>query len=76
MRKFFRKVGGFTEDELVGTWRGFSKEKISPLILLLVVLNVVCLLVSNIVAVKTFDPSFVQVAAVVFFTASIVSVSE
>lgn len=55
MRKFFRKVGVFTEDELVGTWRGFSKEKISPLILLLVVLNVVCLLVSNIVAVKTFD---------------------
>lgn len=55
MRKFFRKVGAFTEDELIGTWRGFSKEKISPLILLLAVLNVVCLLVSNIVAVKTFN---------------------
>lgn len=54
MKKFLKKIGSFTKEEFVGTWRGFSKEKIKPLTLLLVVINVVCLLVSNIVAVKTF----------------------
>ena len=54
MKEFFKKIGAFTKEEFVGTWRGFSKEKIKPLTLLLVIINVVCLLVSNIVAVKTF----------------------
>lgn len=40
-------------NDLTDTWRGFSKEKINPLTLMLVVANVVCLLVSNIIAVKT-----------------------
>lgn len=54
MKRFFQKIAAFTKDEFVGTWKGFTKEKIKPLTLLLVVINVVCLLVSNIVAVKTF----------------------
>ena len=44
----------FVKNEFVGTWKGFSKEKIKPMTLLLVVVNIVCLLVSNIIASKTF----------------------
>lgn len=55
MKKFLKKIGSFTKEEFVGTWRGFSKERIKPLTLILVVINVVCLLVSNIVAIKTFN---------------------
>lgn len=40
-------------NEFVKTWKGFKKEKIKPLTLLLVVFNIVCLLISNIIAVKT-----------------------
>ena len=48
MRKFFKR-------EFVDTWKGFTKEKIKPTTLLLVVMNIVCLLVSNIIAVKTLS---------------------
>lgn len=40
--------------DLTETWKGFTKEKIKPLTLILVVVNVVCLLISNIIAAKTF----------------------
>lgn len=39
--------------DITDTWKGFTKEKIKPLTLILVVLNVTCLLISNIIAVKT-----------------------
>ena len=48
MRRFFKR-------EFVDTWKGFTKEKIKPTTLLLVVMNIVCLLVSNIIAVKTLS---------------------
>ena len=54
MKKILNKINLFFKEEFIGTWRGFSKEKIKPITLLLVVTNIVCLLVSNIVAVKTF----------------------
>lgn len=44
----------FIKNEFVGTWKGFSKEKIKPITLILVVVNIVCLLISNIIASKTF----------------------
>ena len=76
MRKFFKR-------EFVDTWKGFTKEKIKPTTLLLVVMNIVCLLVSNIIAVKTLSlglefgtgTSFVQFtvpAAVLMYCFSVV----
>ena len=44
----------FIKNEFVGTWKGFGKEKIKPITLILVVVNIVCLLISNIIASKTF----------------------
>lgn len=41
-------------NEFIDTWKGFKKEKIKPLTLILVIVNIVCLLVSNIIAAKTF----------------------
>ena len=32
MKKFLKKIGSFTKEEFVGTWRGISKEKISFLL--------------------------------------------
>lgn len=40
--------------DLTETWKGFTSEKIKPLTLLLVIINVCCLLISNIIAAKTF----------------------
>ena len=48
-------MGNFFKHEFVDTWKGFTKEKIKPTTLLLVVMNIVCLLVSNIIAVKTLS---------------------
>lgn len=42
-------------NEFVGTWKGFKKEKISPKLFLVILANVICLLISNIIAVKTLD---------------------
>ncbi len=50
MKKFMK---GLTSD-FTDTWKGFKKEKIKPLTLILVIVNIVCLLVSNIIAAKTF----------------------
>lgn len=41
--------------DITDTWKGFTKEKIKPLTLILVVLNITCLLISNIIAAKTFN---------------------
>lgn len=43
----------FTSD-FTDTWKGFKKEKIKPFTLVLVIVNIVCLLVSNIIAAKQF----------------------
>lgn len=52
-KTFFQRVKEAFRNEFVGTWKGISKEKVDFPILLLVVVNVVCLLISNIIAVKT-----------------------
>lgn len=48
-KKKFNLFGDFTE-----TWKGFKNESIRPLTMILVIINIVCLLVSNIIAAKTF----------------------
>lgn len=55
VKSFFVAIGRATKEEFVGTWKGFSKEKTKPLTLILTIVNVVCLLVANILAVKTFN---------------------
>ena len=52
-KNFFKRIGQAFHNEFVGTWQGIAKERITFPILLLVVVNVVCLLVSNIIAAKT-----------------------
>lgn len=59
-------------NDFTDTWRGFSKEKINPLTLILVVTNVVCLLISNIIAAKTFGLFTVNGFTVVLPTALII----
>ena len=49
------KIRQFFYNEFVGTWKGISKEKVSPSILFLVTFNVVFLLISNIIAAKTIN---------------------
>lgn len=49
-KKKFNLFSDFTD-----TWKGFKFENIKPLTLILVVTNVVCLLISNIIAAKTFN---------------------
>lgn len=51
----FSRIKNNFKNEFVGTWKGFNDEKINPKILLLVIMNIVCLLISNIIAVKTLD---------------------
>ena len=60
MKKFLKKIGSFTKEEFVGTWRGISKEKISFSTFVLVTINVVALLVSNIIAARSFEFGFVN----------------
>lgn len=55
VKSFFAAIGRATKEEFVGTWKGFSKEKTKPLTLVLTIINVVCLLLSNILAVKTVN---------------------
>jgi uncharacterized PurR-regulated membrane protein YhhQ (DUF165 family) len=42
------------------TWKGFSKERIKPTTMILVVVNVVLLLISNIIAARAFEFGFVN----------------
>ena len=51
----FSRIKNNFKNEFVGTWKGFNDEKINPKILLLVIMNITCLLISNIIAVKTLD---------------------
>ena len=46
-KKKFNLFGDLTE-----TWKGFKNESIRPLTMILVIINIVCLLVSNIIAAK------------------------
>lgn len=49
------KISQFFYSEFIGTWKGIGKESVSTPILLLVIFNVVFLLISNIIAVKTIN---------------------
>lgn len=52
----FKRIG----NDIVGTWKGFTKENITPSIFLLVVVNVVALLISNIIAARSFELGFLD----------------
>ena len=54
------KFTQFLYDEFVGTWKGFSKEKIKPVTLMLVVVNVTLLLISNIIAARSFEFAYFE----------------
>lgn len=53
VKNFFGGIGTAIKDEFIGTWKGITTEKIKFSTLLLVIVNIVCLLISNIIAVKT-----------------------
>lgn len=64
IKNFFVNVGkkvkqGFY-NEFVGTWKGITKENISFPILLLVVINVVALIISNIIAARSFEIGYIN----------------
>lgn len=42
------------------TWKGFSKEKIKPITMIMAILNVVLLLISNIIAARSFEFGFIN----------------
>lgn len=50
----------FIKNEFVGTWKGFGKEKIKPMTMMLVVSNVVLLLISNIIAARSFEFAYFE----------------
>ena len=79
MKNFFKR----STNDLTTTWKGFKNEKIKPSTLLLVIANIFCLLISNIIAVKTLDLGlkfgagsafleFTIPAAVIMYTFSII----
>lgn len=63
MKKFFNFIVRTFKEEFVETWKGFTKETIKPITLILTLLNVVCLLISNIIAVKTVPLFMIDPAA-------------
>ena len=42
------------------TWKGFSKEKIKPMTMILVIINIAVLLISNIIAARSFEFGFIN----------------
>ena len=52
----FKRIG----DDVVNTWKGFTKEQINPKTVLLVVVNVVAFLISNIIAARSFELGFID----------------
>lgn len=64
---FLKKVGNGIaypfkriKDDIVDTWKGFTKEQIKPKTVLLVIVNIIAFLISNIIAARSFELGFLD----------------